>query len=115
MRSFINTGIGRLRLAAFAEGFSLLVLLFIAVPVKYITGEPMLVSGIGPIHGALVLLYLFNAFSSAVEYRWKFSRVTWKIIVACLVPFGTFYVDHTYLRPLFIARVKSERDRPGLQ
>jgi len=104
MKSLFTTGIGRLRLIAFLEGCSLLVLLFVAVPFKYAWGNKSLVEAIGPAHGALVLLYLFNAFSSAVEYDWKFSHLTWKIICACFVPFGTFYMDRKIFRPLYVAR-----------
>src|SRR5690606_42130893 len=61
MKKFFTTSIGRLRLLAFLEGTSLLVLLFIAVPIKYALQNPAWVKAMGPVHGALFLLFVFNA------------------------------------------------------
>lgn len=98
MKKFFTTTIGRLRLSAFLEGISLLVLVFIAVPLKYYFDNPSWVKSIGPIHGALFLLFIFNALRVGVEQRWKFGEITWKVLVACFVPFGTFYIDYKILR-----------------
>lgn len=100
MKKYFTTTIGRLRLFAFAEGISLLVLIFIAVPIKYIFHDPTWVKNIGPVHGALFLLFIFNALRVGIEQKWKFSETTWKVIVACFIPFGTFYIDYTILRNL---------------
>lgn len=100
MTKYFTTNIGRLRLYAFLEGLSLLILLFVAVPAKYFFDYPMLVRAIGPVHGALFLLFVFGALQVGVEQRWKFSQTTWKVIVACFIPFGTFYIDYKILRYL---------------
>lgn len=97
MKTLFQTQIGRLRLIGYAEGISLLVLLFIAVPLKYWAGDPSLTKLIGPIHGALFLLFVFNTMSVGVEQQWQFSKTTWKVLVACFIPFGTFYVDRKIL------------------
>lgn len=97
MKTLFQTQIGRLRLIGYAEGISLLVLLFIAVPLKYWAGDPSLTKLIGPIHGALFLLFIFNTVSVGVEQQWQFSKTTWKVLVACFLPFGTFYVDRKIL------------------
>lgn len=98
MKFLINTQIGRLRIISYLEGISLLILLFIAVPKKYIWNDPTLVKAMGPVHGLLFLLFIVNTISVAVEERWKFRDRTWKVLVACIVPFGTFYIDHYILR-----------------
>jgi integral membrane protein len=98
MKKFFATSVGRLRLYGFLEGVSLLALIFIAVPMKYIGGDPTLVKAIGPVHGALFLLFVFGAITVGVEYQWKFKETTWKVIAASFVPFGTFYVDHAILK-----------------
>lgn len=98
MLELFKTKIGRLRLIAFLEGASLLALVFIAVPLKYALGNPTLSQTLGPIHGALFLLFVLNTFSVALEQKWKFSETTWKILLACIIPFGTFYVDHKILK-----------------
>lgn len=93
MKKFITTKIGRLRLVGLLEGVSLLVLLGIAMPKKYIWGDPSWVEFVGAAHGVLFLLFVINTMSVAIEYRWKFMQTTWKVLLACVVPFGTFYVD----------------------
>lgn len=98
MTNLFKTSLGRLRIIGYLEGFSLLVLVFIAVPLKHFFGNPELVKVLGPIHGALFLLYTVSTLSTAVELKWKFSAVTWKILLACIIPFGTFYVDYTILK-----------------
>jgi integral membrane protein len=70
---------------------------FIAVPVKYATNDPTFTKLLGPIHGALFLLFILNTLSVGVEQKWEFSKITWKVIVACFIPFGTFYIDRKIL------------------
>ena len=97
MLNLLKTNIGRLRILAFLEGISLLVLVFITVPMKYFFHNPAGSKVIGPIHGALFLLFLFNTLSVGVEQNWKFKTTTWKVILACFIPFGTFYIDKKIL------------------
>ena len=97
MKNLIYTQVGRLRIIAFLEGISLLVLICIAVPLKYIYHDPSYTKMMGSIHGALFLLFLFNTLSVGVEQNWKFKTTTWKILVACFIPFGTFYIDYKIL------------------
>lgn len=100
MKSLLTTTIGRLRLIGYIEGISLLVLIFIAVPLKYVTGNPAFTKMLGPVHGALFLLFIFNTLSVGVVHKWKFTETTWKVILACFIPFGTFYIDRKILRNL---------------
>jgi len=94
----MNANLSRLRLAGWLEGASLLLLVFVAVPLKYGFDEPRPVRILGPIHGCLFLFFVFSAFQVAIEQRWKFGQTTWKVLVACLIPFGTFYVDRKILK-----------------
>lgn len=98
MLHLFNNPVGRLRIIAFLEGISLLVLVLIAVPLKYAAGQPGLSTIMGPVHGALFLLFVFNTISVGVTLRWKFSETTWKVLLACIIPFGTFYIDRKILR-----------------
>ena len=100
MFKFISTKIGRLRVIAILEGISLLILIGIAVPLKYVNGNPSLVKTMGPIHGMLFLFFVVNTISVGIEQHWKFKETTWKVLVACIIPFGTFYIDHTILSKL---------------
>jgi len=97
MQTLLKTPIGRLRLIGYIEGLSLLVLLFIAVPLKYAAGNPSLSKIMGPLHGALFLLFIINTMSVGVEQQWKFRKTTYKVMLACIIPFGTFYIDRKIL------------------
>jgi integral membrane protein len=96
----LKTPIGRLRLLGLLEGLSLLLLVGVAVPLKYLAHDPSLVRAIGPVHGLLFLLFVLNTLRVGVEYQWRFATTTWKVLLACVVPFGTFYVDHKILAPM---------------
>ncbi|GAB3900211.1 DUF3817 domain-containing protein [Larkinella knui] len=104
MLKFFRTPLGRLRLIAFLEGLSLLLLIGIAVPIKYTQGDPSLVKMLGPIHGLLFLFFVINTLSFGIGQKWKFRETTWKVLLASLVPFGTFYIDYKIL-----SRIRPER------
>ncbi|PZU02278.1 MAG: DUF3817 domain-containing protein, partial [Chryseobacterium sp.] len=67
---------------------------------KYGFDNPAFVKMMGPIHGSLFLLFLFNTLSVGVEQNWKFKQTTWKVLLACIIPFGTFYIDRKILSRL---------------
>ncbi len=100
MNTFFTHPIGRLRLFGLLEGTSLVLLVGVAVPLKYLAGNPAGVKIIGPIHGALFVLYVFQTMSVSIEQRWSFRTLTWKVLLACLLPFGTFYIDRKILKTL---------------
>lgn len=85
------------------EGISLIILVFIGMPLKYYMDAPMLVEVIGPIHGGLFLLYVYLAFRVGLEEEWKFFARTLIVLLASFIPFGTFYIDAKILRPLHVA------------
>lgn len=92
----LKTSIGRLRIIAILEGISLLTLVFVAVPLKHMTGNPAFVKVMGPIHGALFLLFLFNTLSVGVEQKWEFKDTTWKVLLECIIPFGMFLLTEKF-------------------
>lgn len=88
----IDTPPARLRAIAFVEGISYLVLLFVAMPLKYFAGMPLAVRVVGSLHGALfVLLALLTL--QAMRTRGKTFGWGLRIGVASLIPFGTFFLD----------------------
>jgi integral membrane protein len=97
MTSFFQDNVRQLRLIGLLEGISLLALLGVATPLKHLYGDATLVRIIGPIHGLLFLLFVIKTLSVGVEQRWKFSETTWKVLLACIMPFGTFYIDSKIL------------------
>lgn len=50
--------------------------------------------------GLLFLLFIINALQVGIEQRWQFATTTWKVLLACIIPFGTFYVDRKILQHL---------------
>lgn len=88
----LETNLKKFRLIAFIEGISYLVLLFIAMPIKYILDEPMFVKVIGMAHGVLFILFIFLLLITAKECKWKIPFISMAFI-ASLVPFGTFYLE----------------------
>lgn len=100
IKKLLQHPIGRLRIVGFLEGISLLILISIAVPLKYWGHSPSLVKVMGPVHGSLFLLFIFNTLSAGITYTWKFSHTTWKVLIACIIPFGTFYIDKYILSPM---------------
>jgi len=85
------------RLIAFLEGVSYLLLLFIAVPVKYVLGDPGYVKLLGMPHGILFMAYLGFAFYFKQEQKWNMKTFA-LVLFGSVMPFGTFYVDKKYLR-----------------
>lgn len=79
----------RLQVAALLEGSTLLVLIGIAVPLKYLAAYPLAVSVIGPIHGMVFLLYLWMLTSVAAGDGWR-TRDIGLALLAALIPFGAF-------------------------
>lgn len=85
------------RVVAFLEGVSYLLLLFIATPIKYMAGDPQYVKMLGMPHGLLFIGYIVLAFLLKNEYKWN-NRTFIVVLIASLIPFGTFYIDKKYLR-----------------
>jgi integral membrane protein len=97
----LKTPLGRLRLVGFLEGLSFLVLLGIAMPLKYLAGEPAAVRLVGMAHGLLFVLYVLLLIQNALELRWSFGK-TLLGFVASLLPFGTFYADKKLFQPAVV-------------
>lgn len=87
-----------LRLVAFLEGISLLLLFGLAMPIKYMLGEPLLVEIIGMAHGVLFLLYVGLVLGIQQTCKWSIKH-TFMALVASFLPFGTFYMDKILFKP----------------
>jgi len=87
------------RIIAFLEGISYILLLFIATPVKYLFDEPQYVKLLGMPHGLLFIIYVILAFMINSEMKWDKSTL-FKVLVASVIPFGTFYIDRNYLKQM---------------
>ncbi|MGL4599178.1 MAG: DUF3817 domain-containing protein [Bacteroidia bacterium] len=98
MTRYFTSALGWLRLLGFIEGITLLILVFVAVPMKYIWENGIVSKTVGPVHGAVFIVYVVLIFRVGVDHNWKLFGVTGKMILACFIPFGTFYLDAKVLR-----------------
>jgi len=85
------------RIISFLEGVSYLLLLFIATPLKYFGDDESYVKILGMPHGILFMVYIILAFMLKTPEKWdaKDFRI---VLLASILPFGTFYVDKKYLQ-----------------
>lgn len=88
----LKTTVGRLRAAGMVEAVSFLLLLGVAMPLKYFAGMPLAVTIAGWVHGLLFLLFLMSLLVAQGERQWP-ARWTAAIFVAALLPFGPFVID----------------------
>ena len=85
------------RIIAFLEGMSYILLLFIAVPLKYWGGDEQYVKLLGMPHGLLFVGYIILAFLLRKEERWNNTEL-FIVLICSVLPFGTFYIDKKYLK-----------------
>ena len=85
------------RLITLLEGLSYILLLFIAVPLKYWGDNDSFVKMLGMPHGILFMAYIVLALFLKDDYQWSWKE-TVIVLLASMIPFGTFYVDKKYLR-----------------
>ena len=85
------------RFVAFLEGISYILLLFIAVPIKYLLNDPTYVKLLGMPHGILFIAYIILSVIGKNNFKWSYLEF-FIVSAASLIPFGTFYVDKKYLR-----------------
>lgn len=87
------------RITAILEGVSYLMLFGITMPLKYLADMPEPNKFVGYAHGFLFIAYVILAIMFWMEKKWSFKKGA-IILVASLLPFGTFYIDHKYLKHL---------------
>jgi len=84
------------RITALLEGVSYLLLLFIATPIKYLYDDPQYVKMLGMPHGILFMAYVVLAILISANMKWT-TKTLWIVLIASVIPFGTFYIDKNYL------------------
>ncbi|ABB44539.1 conserved hypothetical protein [Sulfurimonas denitrificans DSM 1251] len=75
------------------EGYSYLVLVFIAMPMKYIFGIPVAVKVVGMIHGILFIIFCLLLIKAWQETKWS-HKENLIFFIASLIPFGTFFTKN---------------------
>lgn len=87
-----KSALGRFRFMGILEGSSLVILLFIAMPLKYWFDMPAAVTVIGTIHGYIFLAYLIAIVYAMIAIKWPF-RFTVGAVLSAFIPFGNFVLD----------------------
>lgn len=88
----LGMNIKTLRWVGFLEGISFLLLLFIAMPMKYIFDNPILVKYVGMGHGVLFIAFLVVLFVVCEKQKWSLKMFILGLI-ASILPFGPFVFD----------------------
>lgn len=80
------------RWVSLVEGGSYLLLLFVAMPLKYLAGQPEMVKVVGGVHGLLFVAFVAALLWAILSHGWKLS-VFVKYFVASVVPFGFLFIE----------------------
>jgi integral membrane protein len=97
------------RVLAYTVGVGLVILVLIAVPLKYFADSPTLVAIVGPLHGFLYMVYLVAAVNLAFRSRWSPVK-TVLVMLAGTVPFVSFVAE----RKVTADEAQREEARPAV-
>ncbi|MQY06764.1 DUF3817 domain-containing protein [Actinomadura macrotermitis] len=86
------------KLASIAEATSFLLLLLVAMPLKYLADQPLAVSIVGMAHGVLFMAYVGLAIAARFLLRWSNGR-TFLALVASVLPVAPFFVERHWIKP----------------
>ncbi|MGH3614365.1 MAG: DUF3817 domain-containing protein [Pseudonocardia sp.] len=93
----IGTALRSYRVAAWTTGIVLIVLAFVAMPMKYLFDDPTLVSVIGPMHGFLYMGYIVCTLILAERCRWRPVQAL-LVLLAGTVPVASFIAERQVTR-----------------
>jgi len=85
------------RITSSLEGLSYILLLFVGVPLKYLGQNDIIVKLLGMPHGILFVAYIVIALLIRARMKWD-GTTTLVVLVASILPFGTFYINRKYLK-----------------
>ena len=92
----------KFRLINKIEGISFIILIFIAMPLKYSFGYPMATKVVGMMHGLLVFAFIYQIIEAKKEAGFTLKETALYSILS-LIPFGSFYTDKLLARKMTIA------------
>ena len=88
----LRSALGRFRVISAIEGLSYLLLVFIAMPIKYIGENPYPVKVLGMIHGVLFIIFMISLFETKRKESWD-TGFMFQLFVLSLIPFGAFLIE----------------------
>ena len=92
----------KFRLINKIEGISFLILLFIAMPMKYSFGIPVATKIVGMLHGLLVFAFIYQIIEAKKEAGFTMKETALYSIFS-LIPFGSFYTDKLLAKKMITA------------
>ena len=92
----MNITLKTFRVISLLEALSFVILLLVAMPIKYILGNPELVRVVGMAHGILFVLYIIGALLFKKKLNWS-NQILVVVILCSIIPLGPLYVDRKYL------------------
>ena len=95
LNRFLKTGL--------AEGVSFVVLVAIAMPLKYMADMPLPVRIVGMLHGVLFILYCVLLLQCTISYKWSFAKALAAFALS-FVPFGTFFLESVLRKEIQVIR-----------
>jgi integral membrane protein len=105
----VEAAINRYRVMAIVVGVMLLLLVFVAMPIRYIGGNDTPSAFISPTHGCLYIVYLAVAFDLFRKANWPLKQMV-LMVTAGLIPFLAFYIERRIVRD---ARAELDARRTG--
>jgi len=91
-----NDTFSRFRVISFIEGISYLILVFIAMPLKYFAGIPLAVKIVGMAHGVLFILFVLALIMAMNKYKWRV--IGFQLFVYSLIPFGFILIEKIIMK-----------------
>ena len=92
----------KFRLINKIEGISFIILIFIAMPMKYTFGYPIATKVVGMLHGLLVFAFIYQIIEAKKEADFNLKETALYSILS-LIPFGSFYTDKLLAKKMTIA------------
>ncbi len=109
MTDLLSSHLGRLRIIGFLEGLSFILLVGVAMPLKYLGGYQHATWDIGMIHGVLFITYLIAVIPAKISLNWNLTTTFW-VMIASLLPFGTFVAEYRLFRKYKVREEKVKSD-----
>ncbi|MCX6418905.1 MAG: DUF3817 domain-containing protein [Actinobacteria bacterium] len=82
----------RYRVMAYITGISLIILVLVMMPLRYIGGNAQPSELFSPFHGAMYMLYVLTVFDLFMRMKWELIKMVWVMLAGC-IPFVSFVVE----------------------
>lgn len=88
----LNDVLTRFRIISAIEGLSFILLVFIAMPIKYVGENPHPVKVLGMIHGVLFIIFMISLFETKIKKTWNIPLM-FQLFILSLIPFGAIFIE----------------------